>query len=280
MVSGVVLATLTRIAACAELVHGQGQCLVGLYAESSETHGSRHEVLDDGVDRLYLVEGRRCCSFLPSHEIANEDRAILFIDERCPLLELRVAAQAGGELQTSNRLGVPGMPNAVLTPREQSMIGELGTENGVLSIGNSHARLTQPNGIACNLLQSDAANGAHVRTEISSQQVLAESYALENLRTPIASDGRDAHLRHNLLQPFVNGFDIVLFSSFIVLLDLPPLHKVVEDGEGHVRAQGAGSIAKQQGGMHGLTNLAALHDKRCLDALADADEIVMNGRDG
>ena len=253
MVSGVVFATLTRVAARAESVHRQSQCLVGLYAESSETHGSRHEVLHDGVDRLHFVEGRWRRSLLPSHEIANEDRAVFLVNERCPLLELLVAAQTGGQLQTGYRLRVPGVPNAVLAPREQPVIGKQ-------SIGCRHTRLMQPNGIACNLLQSDAANGTHVRTEISSQQVLAESDALENLCTPIASNGRDAHLRHNLLQSFIDGFDIVALSSYIVHLNLPSLHKIVENGEGHVRTQGAGSIAKQQGGMHGLSNLTALHD--------------------
>ena len=69
-------------------------------------------------------------------------------------------------------------------------------------------------------------------------------------------------------------------SSYIVHLNLPSLHKIVENGEGHVRTQGTGSIAKQQGRMHGLTNLTALHNQRCLNALANADEIVMDGRDG
>ena len=94
----------------------------------------------------------------------------------------------------------------------------------------------QADGIAGYFLQSDAADGAHLRAEVAAQQVLAQSDALEDLGAAIGADGRDAHLRHNLLQPLVNGLDVVGLGSGIFLLNLAPLHQVVEDGKRHIRA--------------------------------------------
>ena len=58
------------------------------------------------------------------------------------------------------------------------------------------------------------------------------------------------------------------------------LDKVVEDSECHVRADGTCTIAKQQGHMHRLAYLTALHDQRRLHPLAHADEVMMHGAHG
>ena len=55
--------------------------------------------------------------------------------------------------------------------------------------------------------------------------------------------------------------------------------QMVYNGEGHVWTDGAGSIAKQQGGMHHLSYLAAFHDDGGLDALAHGDKIMVYGAD-
>ena len=55
--------------------------------------------------------------------------------------------------------------------------------------------------------------------------------------------------------------------------------KVVYDGEGHIRADGAGSVAEQQGGVHHLPYLATLHDDGCLNTLAHGDKIMVDGAD-
>ena len=72
--------------------------------------------------------------------------------------------------------------------------------------------------IAGNLLQTHTTNGAHLGTEVAAQQVFAQSDALENLRTAIRADGRDTHLRHNLLQALVHRLNVVLLGSSVLLL--------------------------------------------------------------
>ena len=66
----------------------------------------------------------------------------------------------------------------------------------------------------------------------------------------------------------------------IFFLNLMRRDKVVYDGEGHVRADGAGSVAEQQGSVHHLPYLAALHDYGCLNTLAHGDKIMVDGAYG
>ena len=143
------------------------------------------------------------------------------------------------------------MLDAVLSPGKLSVVGQVTAPlsrcrkaTGRRVSGNGvGGEALQPHRIARYLLQADAADGAHLRAEVAAQQVLAQSDALENLRTAIRADGRDAHLRHDFLQSLVNGLDIVLLSRRIFLLNLPALHQVVEHGERHVGAQCRSTVA-------------------------------------
>ena len=69
-------------------------------------------------------------------------------------------------------------------------------------------------------------------------------------------------------------------GSGIVFLNLAALDEVVENGESHIRAQCAGSIAQKQGGVHGLANFSALHDQRRLHAFAYGNQVMVYGADG
>ena len=128
------------------------------------------------------------------------------------------------------------MFDAVFAPRELTLVMQ---QCLLLS------SLVQTDSIAGYLFQPHTADGAYLCSEITMQQVFAKSYALENLCATIASYSRDTHLRHYLLQTLVHCLDIVGFGSSILLLYPFTLHQVVEDGEGHVRTQSAGSIAQK-----------------------------------
>ena len=137
----------------------------------------------------------------------------------------------------------------------------------------------QGNGVAGNLLQSHTANGAHLCAEVAAQQVFTQSDRLEDLRTTIGTDGRDTHLRHDLLQALIHRLDVVFLCGGVLLLNLAMLHQIIEHGEGHVRAQGTGSVAQQQGCVHHLTDLAALHNQCRLHTLTHTNQIVVDCRD-
>ena len=65
----------------------------------------------------------------------------------------------------------------------------------------------------------------------------------------------------------------------ILLLNLMTLHQVIEHGKRHIGIDGTGSIAQQQGSMHHLANLAALHNKRSLHTLTHSNQVVVHSTD-
>ena len=65
----------------------------------------------------------------------------------------------------------------------------------------------------------------------------------------------------------------------VFFLNLMRCDQMVYNGEGHIRTDGAGSVAEQQGSVHHFPYLAALNDDGGLYALAHRDKIMVNGAD-
>ena len=265
-----VLTALTGVAACAERVHGQGQRLVSLLAQGTEAHGTGDEVLDDALHGLHLINIYRVA--LEVQEVADEDRLTLVIDEIGELLEELVVACAGGELECGDRLGVPGVVDAVLAPVELSEVLQRQFDmEGLLFFLCVYGRLVETELVAGDGVETDAADAARVCSEVSLQQSLGQADGLEDLRTTVRTDRGDAHLGHDLEQSFLHSLDIVGFGRRIVLLNLAFLYQVVENGVGHVRTEGGSTVAQEQGSVHHFADLTAFHDQRCLHAFAHVD---------
>ena len=73
MIAGIVLATLTSVTACTQLVHGQCQSLMRLDTQCTERHGAGDEMLNDAFNRLNLFNRCGLSGFLEAEEVANED---------------------------------------------------------------------------------------------------------------------------------------------------------------------------------------------------------------
>ena len=114
-------------------------------------------MLHDALYGLYLVERNGLSSFPEAEEVADEDWVLLFIDSLGPSLEFIVVTQTCGQLQLGNGLWIPGVKDAVLAPRELTLILQERLLEGLLS---------QTDGIAGNFFQPNAADGAHLRAEI------------------------------------------------------------------------------------------------------------------
>ena len=241
---------------------------MGLDAQRAKRHGTCHEMLHNALYAFHLVEwcGRR--RLLKVHEVADKDGTLFLVHQLGPVLKLFVVALPCGQLQLGNGLRVPGMFDTVLTPRELSLVRQESASNA-----------RHPYLVSCNLFQSNAANGAHLCAKVASQQVLAQSNALENLRSAIGPYGRDAHFGHDFLQSFIYSLDVMAFRRGVFLLNLAPLHQVVQDGKDHIWTQCAGTIAQQQGSMHCLTDFSTLYNQCCLHTLAHANQIVMHSTD-
>ena len=266
MISCRILTALTCVRTCSQFVHGQTDGFVSLLAQCTETHGSCHKVLYDLAHGLHLVDGDRIPAEI--HEVADKDGVVLLIHQFGEFLELLIIACSRRKLQRGDGLRIPGMPDAILAPMELSLIGQ------------SHDTMTRTMSclrISSNLFKSDAPNGAHLRSKIGFQQRFRQSYTFKDLCSSITADGRNAHLRHNLEQSLLHCLDVVGLSSGVVFLDLTTLDEVVQNGKCHIGTQCRSTIAQQQRGMHGLMNLARLHNQCRLDTLAHTDQIVMHG---
>ena len=220
-----VLTALARVAARPELVHGQGERLVGLLGERAERHGSGDEVLHDALHGLHLADVDGVA--LEVEEVADEDGAVLLVGQFSVFLEVLEAVGSHSPLQGNDGLRVPGMADAVLAVVELSLVGKQ-----VAAVSEGH--VVEGDGVASYGLQSDTANGGDGCAEIVAQQTLRESHALKNLCTAVGAYGGDAHLGHDLQQAFLDGFDIVGFGGGVVFLYLLALDEVVEDGIDHV----------------------------------------------
>ena len=226
----IVLTTFTCVATSTEGVHGECHCLVGFLRQSTETHGTCYEVLYDFLHWLYLVDRDRVLA--ETEEVTDEDRLLLVVNEMCIFLEETVVALASCELKGGDGLWVPSVLDTVLAIVE---LTETWQEVELLGL---ECLVVQTDSITSDGLQADTADGAHLCTEVSLQETLAQTDALENLRTTIATDGRDTHLSHNLKQALLHSLDVVLLGCMVVLLNLASLHEVVEYGVGQVRTEG------------------------------------------
>ena len=243
---------------------------MSLLAQGTEAHGTGDEVLDDALHGLHLINIYRVA--LEVQEVADEDRLTLVIDEIGELLEELVVACAGGELQDSDGLRVPGVVDAVLAPVELSEVLQRQFDmEGLLFFLCVHGSLVEAKRVACDGVETDAADAARVCSEVSLQQSLGQADGLEDLRTTVRTDRGDAHLGHDLEQSFLHSLDIVGFGRRIVLLNLAFLYQVVENGVGHVRTEGGSTVAQEQGSVHHFADLTAFHDQRCLHAFAHVD---------
>ena len=134
----------------------------------------------------------------------------------------------------------------------------------------------QGDGVSGDFFQTDASDAGCLCAEIASQQFLADPYGFKNLCAPVGTDGRNAHLAHNLEQALADGLDIVLLGRFVIHLHIAFPHQFIQYGEGHVGIDGTGAISQQQGGVHHLANLAAFYNQCGLHAFLNGDEVMMD----
>ena len=273
--AGFILAAFSRVAACPQLVHGECQRLVCLLADGAERDGSRDEVLHDALHWFHLVNGDGVA--LEAEEVAEEEGLFLPVCLRGELLELRVAPQPGRQLELADGLRVPGMPFPVLAVGE---LADVRQQVGVTVFPVGKSCPVEGCIVAGDLLQTDASDGRGSRPEAGPQQFRAHPDGFEYLRAPVGADGADAHLAHDFVQSLADRLDVVLLRRLVVHLHLAPFHPVIEHGERHVRVEGAGTVAQQQGGMHHFADFPALDNQRRLHTLLHADQVVMHGTDG
>ena len=123
-------------------------------------------MLDDALHGLHLINIYRVA--LEVQEVADEDRLTLVIDEIGELLEELVVACAGGELQDSDGLRVPGVVDAVLAPVELSEVLQRQLNMSILFLFLSvYGSLVETELVAGDGVETDTADAARVGAEVS-----------------------------------------------------------------------------------------------------------------
>src|SRR5205823_3895693 len=98
---------LAAVAASAESVHGDGECLMCLGAERAERHRTGAEAAGDGTRRLDLID-RNWLALDELQQVAQgRATAGLVVGELAEFLERRVVVAAGGVLELGDGERIP-----------------------------------------------------------------------------------------------------------------------------------------------------------------------------
>ena len=189
MIAGIVLASLAGVAPGAELVHRKGDCLMGLDAQGTEGHRACHEMLDDALYRLDLIERNRHGSLPEAHEIPKEYRSILLVYHPGPLLELLVGTHPGGYLEVGDGVRIPCMVNSVTAVAELAVV-----RKELIDLSRLESLVMKPDGIRGNVAEADSADCGNLGSEICPQKILAQTYAFEYLGATVRADCGYSHL--------------------------------------------------------------------------------------
>ena len=269
-----VLAALAAVAAGADAVHGDAQRLMRLGAERAQRDARRHQALADFGDALDLIDldgldaihaeiqqVAQRHRLLPAHAISiaairleavRRHRRLQGVDQ--PAVEGMHLALAAQLIHAADRQGV-----AVAVPR----------------------RLVQPQHLAGDALQPDAADAGLHAGEVLGNQGARQADGLEVVAAAVAADDRDAHLGHDLQQALVDGLLVVLHR--LLQSDLGEQAAAVAVSNALLRQIGVhrrGADADQHGEVVRVHALRAAHVQAGEGAQGLADQMRVHGASG
>ena len=128
-----------------------------------------------------------------------------------------------------------------------------------------------------------ALDAAVAALEAQLDDLIGEPHDLEQLRAPIARDGRDAHLGHHLEQALADAAAVAaaeLLTGVGLDGDGAVAHQIEQRLIGEIRVDGRRAIADQAGKMVRVARRAGLHQDVALAAQAGVDQAVMHRAGG
>ncbi len=130
-------------------------------------------------------------------------------------------------------------------------------------------------------VEPHAAEAAHGSGEAGVDYLGAEADRLEDLGAGVGGHRGDAHLGHHLQDALVTGGDVAATGLVRGQVRGEPVQAVgqhpVDRLEGHVRADGRGAVAQQQGDVVHLACVAALDEQAHARPGLLADQVVVDG---
>ena len=136
-------------------------------------------------------------------------------------------------------------------------------------------------GLALDLLDADPSDARWRPREVAVDEFLVKADGLEYLRAPVALEGGDAHLGHDLHDALEDGLDVVLLCRLVVgAVGVGTRAGHLGEGlEGDVGVYGRRSVAEEERYLAHVPRLAGLDDDADLRPQALADEVVVQARD-
>ena len=126
--------------------------------------------------------------------------------------------------------------------------------------------------------KTNTVNRRRHSTEVCVAKLFAETDSFEYLCTTIRTYGAYTHFAHYLKQSLANRFYIIALGCVVVKLYFLAFHKVVYNGECHVRVECTCSESEQKGCVFCFTYFSAFHNDCGLYPLAYRNKIMMNCR--
>ena len=237
---------------------------MGFFANGAERHRAGCESLHDFARGLDFVDRQGLRRRPQFHESAQSAQiSILLVDQIGEFLKSLVAPGIGRVAQLRNRLRIQQMVFAVRAVLVIAAEIELG-----FGIGDRTERaLVFHLRFARQYVQADAFDAGSRARKVAIDHRLVQADRFERLRAAIALQGRDAHLRENFQQPFVDRLFVILErGSEVYPAQAPTLGRVFQSLDGQVWIDGAGPVADQEREMHHFAGLARFDDQRALGA--------------
>ena len=120
-----ILTPLAGVAFATESVHRNGEGLMGLGGDGTETHRTGAKTLDDFADRLHLIERNRIGRRLELNEAPQGVLGLCLVVEPLGKLPVGIATIGPrGNLQIGNHMGRPGVPLSFCPPMELARVGQ------------------------------------------------------------------------------------------------------------------------------------------------------------
>ncbi len=239
-----IFAAFTGIAAATKLVHGQGQRAVGLRAERAERHGLGAEALDDGLERLDLLQrdGRIGNGV---EQVPKKDGTLMFRQffKRGVGLRIRSTHMGVHAANDFRRTGVEFRAFAkAVKPGIREIIG-FGRERRVVQ-----AQIVREEIVERFLTGIIGGVFKHLRTEM-----LGKTDDFKEMAVAITGQGGDAHAREDFAQ---TGIDSCVGPFRAARFER--LRKLISK----VRHDGARADRNQERHMMGVKDLRRLDNER------------------
>ena len=272
-----VLAALAAVGFSMDLVHGDGQRLMGLLGNGSVGHGAGLEPGHDGIYRLHILNGN--AFFRPYKiQLAPEvDLLPLLVHHPGILLEHVITAPPGGLLQHVDGLRVVQMLLAAALGFvfSHAVQGHIHLQpQGVKRLG------MEGNVISCNLLDADAAHTAHRIGKILVYKFGFQADGLKDLRPLVGLDRGDPHLGRDLDDPVEGRIVVVVDRRVIVLVQKPGINQLADGLMGQVGVDGAGAIPQKGCEMMHLPGLPGFQDHGNRGSLLGPYQMLLQAGDG